>query len=107
MQELKNGRYTFEVHFPESKTPYVFVQYNGKSYRCVRYDKESVHFESQYNEKMTPSLLKALILTLITFETEGTTSFKELTAKRIKAWVNSIRYTTDREKFAECPFGCV
>ena len=86
MQELKNGRYTFEVHFPESKTSYVFVQ---------------------YNEKMTPSLLKALILTLITFETEGITSFKELTAKRIKAWENSIRYTTDREKFAECPFCCV
>lgn len=106
MQELKNGRYTFEVHFPESKTPSVFVQYDGKSYRYVRYDKESVHFESQYNKKMTPSLLKALIHTFITFETEGTTIFKELTEKRIEAWENSIRYTTDREKFAECPFAC-
>lgn len=107
MQKLKNGRYAFDVHFLDSKTPSVFVQYNGKFYCHVRYDKESVHFQSVYNKKMTPSLLKALILTFIAFETEDTTSFKELTTKRIKAWVNSIRYTTTREKFAECPFGCV
>ncbi len=105
MQEFTQGRYTFRVHFPESETPQVFAFYDTKCLTQIWYHKSSSAFESHRVEKMTPSMLKALILSLFTFESVGTKSFKELTEKRIEAWVNSVRYTLKREKFAECPFG--
>ena len=106
MQELQNGRYTFIVHFAESDIPQIFVHYNGKSYRKFNFRKVENAFECGYGEKATPALLKALITSLLTFESTNTKNFKELTAKRIECWRNSVRYTTEREKFEVCPFEC-
>lgn len=106
MQELTNGRYSFTVHYLNSNIPAVFAKYNGKHYRYIHFHKECNCFKCQCNETMTPALLKALILTFITFESTNTTNFKELTAKRIDAWINSNQYATDRTKFNKCPFEC-
>lgn len=106
MQEIKNGRYEFVVHFPESELPQIFVHYNGKSYRKFTFRKSENAFECGYGKEATPSLLEALILSFLTFESVGAKNFKELTEKRIECWRNSVRYVTKREKFEECPFEC-
>ena len=104
---IRNGRYEFVVMSEREGFTTIAVNFNGKSFRSVRYIKSLNAFASNTAKPLTTSLLTALCEE---FVIPGEGYGASLTRRR-NSWHNSVRYAESIEhataralKHKDCPF---